>query len=320
MRSMYPEVPSLQISDLEALRMFVAVADAGGLSAAQGRIGASLSRISQVLNDFEKRFDVKLCLRGRSGFALTEAGEHVYASAAALLRMLEAFEADLAAYRGTLAGQLCIAAHEGDASHPAFLLPQAINRFLSRDRNETRLRLLSGPEDVILNGVVGGSIDIAFGYFPSARSGVTRYVLHEETVNLYCGVGHPLFGAAPGEDNLPAILSHEFAVRSMAPGPQIPPPLRGVKARALAVSQDSRALLVLSGKFLALLPEHFARRWVEGGQMRRLGGDDLSYRIRAELITRDTKIPPAAVAAFLEDYAAACVQNMLDAPRLKDGG
>ena len=82
----------------------MAVADAGGLSAAQGRIGSSLSRISQVLNEFEKRFGVKHCEHGRSGVALTETGEHIDASAA----------------------DLRIAAHEGDASHPEFLLPQAI--------------------------------------------------------------------------------------------------------------------------------------------------------------------------------------------------
>ncbi len=74
--------------------------------------------------------------------------------------------------------------------------------------------------------------------------------------------------------------------------------------------------MVLSGKILAFLPDHVAARWVDSGTMRRVGGDQLSYKIEMELITRDTKDHSVAVASFLEDYASVSIQRAIHPPYL----
>ncbi len=61
----------LQAYDIKLLKTFSAVVDSGGFTAAQGRLGRSLSAISGDVQALELRLGSPLCRRGRSGFALT---------------------------------------------------------------------------------------------------------------------------------------------------------------------------------------------------------------------------------------------------------
>jgi DNA-binding transcriptional LysR family regulator len=60
--------------DLEELRTFVEVADAGGVSAAAARLGISKSMVSRRLARIEDELGVQLLTRNTRGAALTEAG------------------------------------------------------------------------------------------------------------------------------------------------------------------------------------------------------------------------------------------------------
>ena len=60
--------------DIEDLRTFVDVADAGGVSAAARRLGVSKSIVSRRLFKLEAELGVQLLLRTTRGAALTEAG------------------------------------------------------------------------------------------------------------------------------------------------------------------------------------------------------------------------------------------------------
>ncbi|WP_322096603.1 helix-turn-helix domain-containing protein [Oceanibaculum indicum] len=60
--------------DMDDLRTFVAVADAGGVSAAARRLGLSKSIVSRRLFRIEAELGVQLLARTTRGAALTEAG------------------------------------------------------------------------------------------------------------------------------------------------------------------------------------------------------------------------------------------------------
>src|ERR1700693_3501724 len=62
------------VMDLEDLRTFVDVADAGGISAAARRLGVSKSIVSRRLFRLEAELSVQLLARTTRGAALTEAG------------------------------------------------------------------------------------------------------------------------------------------------------------------------------------------------------------------------------------------------------
>lgn len=79
--------------DLRLLRVFRAVADCGGMAAAELELNIAMSTISRHIKDLEERFGMVLCRRGRSGFALTPEGERIYAASERLLRGLLDFSA-----------------------------------------------------------------------------------------------------------------------------------------------------------------------------------------------------------------------------------
>lgn len=60
--------------DIEDLQTFVALADAGGVSAAARRLGVSKSIVSRRLLRIEAELGVQLLARTTRGAALTEAG------------------------------------------------------------------------------------------------------------------------------------------------------------------------------------------------------------------------------------------------------
>src|SRR5919205_2621674 len=66
--------------DLNAMSVFVAVAEAKGFRAAGERLGVSASAVSQALRRLEERLGVALVRRTTRGVHLTEAGERLYAS------------------------------------------------------------------------------------------------------------------------------------------------------------------------------------------------------------------------------------------------
>src|ERR1700759_2105019 len=95
--------------DLEDLRTFVDVADAGGVSAAARRLGVSKSIVSRRLFRLEAELGVQLLARTTRGAALTEAGATFREHAARVRAEIDAaFETILPA--GELRGRLRIAA------------------------------------------------------------------------------------------------------------------------------------------------------------------------------------------------------------------
>ena len=107
---------------LSQLKMFAAVADHGGFSAAAAELGCTQSRISHAIAELERDLGVLLLLRSRAGSAPTEAGQRVLARA----RQMLAIEADLvrsAHEADSLAGRVRIACFRSVGTH---LLPHLL--------------------------------------------------------------------------------------------------------------------------------------------------------------------------------------------------
>ena len=64
--------------DLNAVRMFVAVVQAGSLSAAASRLGMPLPTLSRRIRDLERQLKVQLLERSVRGARLTDAGARLY--------------------------------------------------------------------------------------------------------------------------------------------------------------------------------------------------------------------------------------------------
>ncbi len=95
--------------DLEDLRTFVEVADAGGLTPAARRLGLSKSIVSRRLVRLEEELGVQLLSRTTRGAALTEAGATFREHAARVAAELDGAR-DALAPEGDLRGRLRVAA------------------------------------------------------------------------------------------------------------------------------------------------------------------------------------------------------------------
>jgi DNA-binding transcriptional LysR family regulator len=92
--------------DLDATRMFVAVVQAGSLSAAATRLGTPLPTLSRRIRHLERQLKVQLLVRSARGTKLTDAGARLYEHAArgieALLEAEQAVVSDQARLKGRL--------------------------------------------------------------------------------------------------------------------------------------------------------------------------------------------------------------------------
>jgi DNA-binding transcriptional LysR family regulator len=92
--------------DLNATRMFVAVVQAGSLSAAAARLGTPLPTLSRRIRDLERQLNVQLLVRSARGTKLTDAGtrlyEHAVRSIEALLDAEQAVVTDQTRLKGRL--------------------------------------------------------------------------------------------------------------------------------------------------------------------------------------------------------------------------
>ena len=77
--------------DLRLIRIFRTIADCQSMAGAELVLNLSQSRISASLAELEARLGVRLCRRGRSGFALTNAGAEVYAASTELFEAVDRF-------------------------------------------------------------------------------------------------------------------------------------------------------------------------------------------------------------------------------------
>ena len=84
-KSRNPSLGQVSDFDIRLLRIFKTIVECGSFSAAESTLGLSRSAISLHMGDLEKRLGMRLCQRGRAGFALTDdKGRKVYDSLSGL--------------------------------------------------------------------------------------------------------------------------------------------------------------------------------------------------------------------------------------------
>ncbi|MDQ0470637.1 DNA-binding transcriptional LysR family regulator [Labrys wisconsinensis] len=283
--------------DLRLLRVFVAVAEGGGYTAAQSTLNISSSTISLHMSDLEKRIGFRLCERGRHGFSLTERGKVAYDEIRRILGSLDDFTGRMAELRKRLAGKLHLGMVDCLSTHPNFPLVTVIRRFNELD-NDVHIELAVAPRADIERAVLGGHLHAGIVPFIRTINGLDFRPVLRERHQLFCGVGHPLFGL--GESSVPAheITEHDFVLRAYTEQFDLS---RFPRARASATvfSMEAMLILLLSGGYLGLLPDHVAREWVDRGKLSRVPSDDFEYDSRHMLITSTSAKSPAAINVFL---------------------
>jgi DNA-binding transcriptional LysR family regulator len=299
-------------TDLRLLRIFTTVADCKGLAAAQAELNLSASSISGYVADLEQRLGVRLCSRGRAGFALTDKGDLIYREAQRLFAAVAEFAAGAGAIRGRLTGNLRIGVVDCTATDPTAPLGRALRRFNERD-HEVRIELTIQAPQELQRAVLDGRLNLAIGSFPARIAALASQPLYVERNAFYCGAGHPLFGRPTL--TLEDIRSHRVVARGYWRRADLS--RLGIEREAASVdNMEAQAILILSGAYLGYLPEHYAAGWVARGELRPLLPTQLAYEAPFTLIIRRAHAPVLIVRQFMNDLmaslggrSAACVAD-----------
>nr|WP_304441829.1 LysR substrate-binding domain-containing protein [Chromobacterium sp. ATCC 53434] len=125
--------------------------------------------------------------------------------------------------------------------------------------------------------------------------------MYDERSQLYCSREHPLF-ARPDDALSEAELA---AADAVAPGYRLPPQAQALQQRlkpaATASDREGIAFLILSGRYIGYLPDHFAAGWVAQGQMRPLLPDACRYDAPLALAVRKGRRANLVLERFLQE-------------------
>ncbi|PWR21726.1 LysR family transcriptional regulator [Zavarzinia compransoris] len=252
--------------DLRLLRVFRTVVENGGFTAAEVALNKSKSAISLDIAHLEQRMGTKLCVRGRSGFRLTDEGQIVYLASLQLFTDVEKFRDRVATAVKALTGRVSLLLVDNLVSVAAGPMTRAIGDFAKR-HGKVEIVMDSATPAGVEQGILDGEADLGVSVVPRELSSIEMIPLFREELRLYCGRNHEL--AQAGLDGLTAeaVKQHRLVMPGVTEDPDFAALAGGFRTDARSSNIDARILLVLSGAFLGFLPPHFVAPWVESGEL-----------------------------------------------------
>lgn len=285
-------------ADLRLLRIYRKVVECGGFSAAEVALGISRAAISMAMNDLETRLGLRLCQRGRSGFALTNEGTEVYESTLQLLAAVEGFRTQINSLHAQLKGELNIGITDNLVTMPKMHITNALSALKERGPG-VRINIRMIPPSDIEMAVLDGRLHT--GVIPDLKilSGLQYLPLYVEESHLYCSNEHALFDMESVDEA--ALANHDAVVPAYAQTPEIKAVYEPLKEAASASDREGIAFLILSSRFIGYLPTHYAEGWVREGRMRALCPKRWRYCTRYSAITRKGAPPNLVLESYLEE-------------------
>ena len=299
-----------QLSDIDMrlLRVFRAVVEAGGLSAAELELNIGRSTISRHLKDLEARLKTTLCYRGRGGFSLTVEGQTVYDATLYLFNALEQFRGTVNDMHQQMRGNISIALFDKVVTNPECKIDLALQAFddIAPDVTlDVYVETLNGIE----KGVMDGRFQVGVIPMHRASQSLKYFPLFDELVHLYCGYHHPMFSTPDITITDAQIFGEKYAgLGYHSPNMDTSNRLKMVR-HATGYDQEAIAALILSGRYLGYLPDHYAEPFIKQGRIGLVGKGRFSYDCAFSAIVRRAPKPSQIVEAFLNCLVNAHAPN-----------
>lgn len=279
--------------DLRLLRVFIAVAEAGGFAKAQETLGISQPAISSQIAKLENRLNLRLCHRGPQGFALTEPGGQVLFEAQSLIAHVDASAAKLLQIGRTRDTELRLGVMDCMITDAANPVVPALRAFRSK-RPDADIKV--GIYDLLdcMTELRAGRIDIAIAGIAADEaipSDLEAMALYDEESGLFCAPDHP---CASQED--PAALQRALADSAISAynftknpiGQELDVDLMDQQADIPQDAVEATVYLALGGSHVGLMPLHFAQRWTRSGELVQLSGPDYKVISRFHALRQKT--------------------------------
>ena len=122
-----------------------------------------------------------------------------------------------------------------------------------------------------------------------------------EVHRLYCGRAHPLFERSDATIRKEEFLTFDYANRRHFESEGELASEFGSRGSAASDNMEALTVLILSGAYLAFLPEDCARFWVDSGEIRPILPETIFQQATLHLVTRKGVVQPRAVQTFEQD-------------------
>lgn len=304
----------MQDVNLRLLRVFLAVAEAGGFSRAASSLSVAQPILSRQIKALESELGIQLFYRNGRGVVLTKAGEVFEVHARNVLKGMDQAIADLSQLAGSPAGEVVL----GLPPTVGYVLSSELIKRFRAEFPKIQLCVTEGFSGHVLEWLAAGKLDVAVLYATSKTAVLNVDELLDEELVLVGPPGDPVrLGDGP-------VLSGSVATRAPLIVPSRSHGLRILldqqfQARGLTlnviVEIDSLTTildLVESGVGYTYLPFMAVRAFVQAGRMKvwRIEDPHLS---RTLILTTSTSRPMTtatrALATFVRGTVSALVKE-----------
>ena len=271
--------------DLRLLRIFTCVVEHGGFAAAENTLGVTRSTISVHMSNLEARMKLKLCLRGRAGFSLTEDGQSVYRAVIALFDSLNDFSLLVDTLSKELSGELVVLCADQLDENKQLKLARVIELIVESSPN---LHIVLDGDSIsnIEKSLLKDKAHI--GIFPGYQQieGLNYVPLSSEPIFLCCSKLHPFFNKADTQ-----ISDEELAsAPAIHPGIDIDADgrkqLKKLNLCGKAYQFDTRKAMILSGKYIGFMPQSYIHKELNNDEVRIIRSTECTYRFNLSLVNK----------------------------------
>jgi DNA-binding transcriptional LysR family regulator len=174
--------------NLNSLRLFTAVAQQGGFSAAGRLLRVSQPAVSKAVRQLEAELGTQLLVRAAGGVVLTEEGRVLLGHARVLFGEERAAEEALAERRGLSRGSLRIGSSLTVAS---YFLPRILGAFHAR-HPAIEMTLVAANTRAVFEALLSNTVELAVVEGPVSHSRVEVSPWMEDELVVVVAPGHPL--------------------------------------------------------------------------------------------------------------------------------
>jgi DNA-binding transcriptional LysR family regulator len=247
--------------DIKLLRVFIAVVDAKGVTAAEIPLNLANSTISNYLSDLERRLDMRLCERGRKGFVVTAQGQLVYDASLELLDALQKFRNTINDSHQLLLGELHIICAEHTLGANNYCIVNTIEEFL-KIAPDVNIDISVMESNTIVGAISDNKADIGITVPLQNYSQLQSEQLFSEQMLLYCSYKHPLYHLSDSQVNCIDLSAYKFVESPRLRAGQEPhQDMKSWRIVSKAHHQEARMSLILSGHYLGFLPSQLVNQW-----------------------------------------------------------
>ncbi len=287
---------------LDPLIHFESIARFKSLKKAADELNLSQPAITQSLRKLETNLEVRLCVRSRAGFALTEAGQRLFKLCKDLKDNLRGFETFLTKDQ-EFDGLLCIGIIDNFQNKVLELAIKKTIHFFPK----MKISIQVHAAKEIQNLVSDGEIEIGLGIFNRKLQQLTYRLIGEETIAHYISEKHPLWSKRDIRTDdineyrktwVDIINRDRLALDSeiFSEGKK-----QTAKYRSYVNNLNAALLVLRSGTSIVPIPSEYLESRVLDFKYRPLNSAFPPYSVKQEVATRRDFLNASPAAKFLLD-------------------